>query len=178
MDPRVLEVIDVKSPVEEKDNKDAFGDLRNLMSSRPETNKETQNEAVGDFSLDARARKVADDPQVKEAYKQMLEKTKGLDPKLVEDSLNLASDLAATGFKFPGMGVAGDIKPGSAEQQEAFLDPRVSGAFGRIVQKFMNPLVIKDVINIAGDLAKIAMSPEGQQLITDIKSLIKHLREA
>lgn len=181
MDPRVLEVRDFAPANENKGGEDAFSEVRNLMSSRPDAAKDdTQNNAVtdGDGLLKERAARASEDPMVKEAYKQLLEKTKGIDPKIVEDSLNLASDLAATGLKFPGMGAAGEIKPSTGEQQEAFLDPRVSGAMGRIVQKFLNPLVIKDIINIGGDLAQIAMSPQGQQLIADIKSLVIHLKQA
>lgn len=193
MDPRVLEVKDITTVIEDKDSgsarnafqDEAFDCMKKCATSANEKQGITGGDN-GDF-LNERAKRNAENPEVQEAYKQMLEATKDLDPKLVEESLQLASDLAESGLagKLPGLAkAAGEMKPeaeakAAAEgSEDGLVDPRISGAWQTILRKFTNPLVIKDVVNIGKDLAQIAMSPQGRALIADIRSLVKHFKEA
>lgn len=180
MEPTVLEVEKTNPAADRKGSADAWDDVRTLTFTPLDQNKETENTAFGGGSdfLSERAKKNAENPEVQQAYKEFLQQTKGLDPKVVEDCLKLAGDLGETGIKFPALGATSEAKQEAQEGEQGLVDPRVSGVFQTILRKFTNPLVIKDVINIGRDLAKIAMTPEGQQLISDIRSLVKHLKEA
>ncbi len=182
MDPRVLEVSDISTVTEGKgeSQNNALQDEARELFMRPNTTKDTQSITSGDSNegfLEQRARANSENPEVKEAYRQFLEATKGMDPKLVEDSLNLATDLAEKGLsKIPGLG-GGDAAK-APEGEEGLVDPRVSGVLQTIMRKFTNPLVVRDIIMVGKDLVQIAMSPQGRQLITDLKSLVKNLKDA
>lgn len=152
-------------------------------SERKSTSNDNQS-AAGDQSIaqaiESRARRNADNPDVQKAYKEFQSATKDLDPKMVEDCLNLASDLAESGIKLPGM-LKAEGNPEQKPEQSidgAANEIALSGMWQTLMRKFTNPLVIKDVINIGKDLAQIAMSPQGRQLIADFRSLVVHLKEA
>ncbi len=195
MDPRTLEVRDIRSVIDEKDNSrnalttEALDSMsrRNFASSDSRT---ASSDNSGDDLLQQRAR-ANETPEVKEAYRQLLEATKGMDPKVVEETLNLASSLAESGIKMPALTAAASeqakgqdqSKPAaekaqSADEEAGLVDPRISGIYQTLLRKFTNPLVIKDVITVGKDLAQIAMSPQGRALISDMKDLIKHFKEA
>ena len=189
MDPRVLEVKDITTVIEDKDSssaRNAFQDEAFDCMKKGATSSDKQGITGGDNDgdfLNERAKRNAENPEVQDAYKQMLEATKGLDPKLVEDSLNLAADLAESGLanKLPGIAKAAEEmrkEQNTAAEEGGLVDPRISSAWQTILRKFTNPLVIKDVVNIGKDLAQIAMSPQGRALIADIRSLVQHFKEA
>lgn len=190
---RATEINDF-SPVVNEGNRsknDLLDEARSLTfapiteKSERKSSADDNQSAAGDQSIaqaiESRARRNADNPDVQKAYKEFQSATKDLDPKTVEDCLNLASDLAESGIKLPGMLKA----EGSPEQksEQSITDGTaneiaLSGMWQTLMRKFTNPLVIKDVINIGKDLAQIAMSPQGRQLIADFRSLIVHLKEA
>lgn len=194
MDPRVLEVRDIRSVIDDKDTgrnalaTEAFDSIsrRNFASN---DNRTAGGDSSGDDILQQRAR-ANETPEVKEAYRQLLEATKGMDPKVVEETLNLASSLAESGIKMPALTASAaeqakeqnkakdDKSQGSSEEEPGLVDPRISGIYQTLLRKFTNPLVIKDVITVGKDLAQIAMSPQGRALISDMKDLIKHFKEA
>lgn len=194
MDPRVLEVRDIRSVIDDKDTgRNALAtEALDSMSRRnfaSNDNRTAGGDSSGDDILQQRAR-ANETPEVKEAYRQLLEATKGMDPKVVEETLNLASSLAESGIKMPALTAAaaeqakeqnkakGDKSQGSSEEEPGLVDPRISGIYQTLLRKFTNPLVIKDVITVGKDLAQIAMSPQGRALISDMKDLIKHFKEA
>lgn len=195
MDPRTLEVRDIRSVIDENDKSrnalttEALDSMsrRNFASSDSRT---ASSDNSGDDLLQQRAR-ANETPEVKEAYRQLLEATKGMDPKVVEETLNLASSLAESGIKMPALTAAAaeqakgqdQTKPAAektqgGDEEPGLVDPRISGIYQTLLRKFTNPLVIKDVITVGKDLAQIAMSPQGRALISDMKDLIKHFKEA
>lgn len=198
---RAAEVNDFSPVVNEGSNSknNLFDEARSLTFTPIEARNESQKSAtdtkqgiVGDQSavseeIAARVKRNGDNPDVQKAYKEFQQSTKDLDPNVVEDCLNLASDLAESGIRIPGMLKAEQGADQNSEKKtdqslgengQELFEPRISGALQTLLRKFSNPLVIKDVINVGKDLANIAMSPQGQQLIRDIRSLVVHLKEA
>jgi hypothetical protein len=116
--------------------------------------------------------------EVKAAYKAMLEKTRGLDASTVADSLNLFGDLASASANTARLSDS-LTKNRSADKRTAdqqMLEPRVSTAYTSLLQRGLKPVVIIDVLNIAGDVAAIATSPQGRKLFEDMKTLVSHLK--
>ena len=204
MDPRVLEVRDIRSVIDDKDTgrnalqTEALDSMSKRAVSMPSDSRSIAGgDSGGDEFLKQRAR-ANETPEVKEAYKQLLEATKGMDPKIVEDTLNLATALAESGIKLPAMTAAAAEQARATEQgkpedqskadkakvaadgeeEPGLVDTRISGIYQTLLHKFTNPLVIKDLINVGKDLAQIAMSPQGRALISDMKDLVKHFKEA
>jgi hypothetical protein len=192
------EINDFSVILNDRNNKnDLLAEARSLTFAPTENKKEAQKSAAdstqaaaGEQSaieeLATRVRRNADNPEIQNAIKEFQKSTKGMDPKVVEDCLNLASDLAESGLKIPGMLKAEQNGEQNGEQKtdQPLLDENgqeiaaLSGVWQTLLRKFSNPLVIKDVINIGKDLANIAMSPQGQSLIRNFRSLVVHLKEA
>jgi hypothetical protein len=117
----------------------------------------------------------------------MLDKTRGVDPVAVADSLNLFGDLAATGTNVSKIAQAfekekdadknTDNKVGAnVSVSPDAVEPQVAQAYTKLLQRGLNPVLIVDVLNVAGDVAAIAMSPQGRKLFEDVKTLIGHIR--
>jgi hypothetical protein len=183
MDPRVLDARDSVALTDDKGAANAWHDeARAWMSQRPDsTAAATKSSDTVTERVAPKAEKV-ETPEVKEAYKSMLEKTRGVDPATVADSMNLFADLAATGANVSKF--ADSIKDNAAAPNTVKADvalnpeavqPEVAQAYTRLLQRGFNPVLITDVLNVAGDVAAIALSPAGHKLFEDIKSLIGHI---
>ena len=157
------------APVESKNGDTRSGGDRNQSAGAEQENAE---------QIALRVRNHGDNPEVQRAYKEFQKATKDLDPKMVEDCLNLASDLAESGIKLPGMLKADQSTDQLQRDEDTANEIAMSSVFQTLLRKFSNPLVIKDVINIGKDLANIAMSPQGRSLIANFRSLVVHLKEA
>ncbi len=192
MDPRVFDAKDSAVVTEDKGASSAFHEeARAWMSQRPEPAAARQATNCGDKCNDKVAAKFEgpETPEVKEAYKNLLDKTKGVDPATVADSINLFADLAATGGSgsVSNMAQAFEKEKGadklSANAQFSpetvnsnAVEPAIAGSYMQLLQRGFNPTLITDVLNVAGDVAAIAMSPQGRKLFEDVKSLISHIR--
>lgn len=177
MDPRVLEVKDAAVlGTDDKGGTSAWHDeVRSMIFKRPENAGTNCGDKCNDL-LPAKPES-AETPEVKAAYAKMLEKTKGVDPVAISDSINLFGDLAASNGKVPKFAAGDETKlTPNAASPEGIVEPQVAQAYNKLLQRGLNPVLIIDVLNVAGDVAAIAMSPQGQKLFGDIKTLITHLR--
>jgi hypothetical protein len=180
MDHTVQNANDSTVTTDDKNTTSAWQDeVRAWMSRSPELYVATgtrssdqcnDRSAVGSGTMET--------PDVKAAYKAMLEKTRGVDSATVADSLNLFGDLASTGTNASRLANSQrkdnntETKIGGSE----VLEPRVAQAYTSLLQRGLNPVVIVDVLNIAGDVAAIATSPQGRKLFEDMKTLVNHLK--
>jgi hypothetical protein len=172
----MLEVRDQgKTAGEDKGASNWQDEVRNL------TFKPDSSTKSGDKTNEVTAKRdTAETPEVKAAYQKMLEKTKGVDPVAVADSINLFGDLAAANGNVPKLSMPVEKNDNKAADN-GIVDPnaveeRVAKAYTGLLQRGLNPVLIVDVLNVAGDVAAIAMSPQGKKLFEDIKTLISHIR--
>ena len=184
MDPRVLEAKDSAVLTDDKGTQNVWHEeARDWMSKRPEA-----KNTGSDKTKDTGSTKVEDveTPEVKAAYKNLLEKTKGLDPLSVADSLDLFGDLAASGANVSKVAQSlkdnsSDTKPDARAGSKDVVspetaEPAVAGAYTRLLARGFKPVLIIDVLKIGGDVAAIASSPEGHRLFEDLKTLVGHLK--
>jgi hypothetical protein len=181
-------LVDTKDSISRAEDSDTTGawheEARAWMSRRPEESAANSTKC-GDYREEMVKTKVEnpETPEVKAAYKALLEKTRGADPVVVSDCLNLFGDLAVSGSdvsRFKNNSQANRPSNARTEQDNTFnpltVEPGVSNAYARLLQKGLKPVVIVDVLNVAGDLGAIATSPEGRKLFQDVKALVSHLK--
>lgn len=175
MDPLMLEVREQGAhAAEDKGGNNWHDEVRALTFKRPDS-----DTTAGDKTNEITARKdTAETPEVKAAYQAMLDKTKGVDPVAVADSIKLFGDLAASNGNVPKLSlpVEKNDKPAGIVDPNNVVEPQVARAYQGLLQRGLNPVLIVDVLNVAGDVAAIATSPQGQKLFSDIKTLISHIR--
>lgn len=175
--------------VDEKNTANNWQDeARDWMSKRPEKTATVGGDCCSEKAV-AEVKETAETPEIKAAYKKMLESTKDADPATVADSIKLFGDLAVAMGAVPksldgkanadtkaGADAKTDSDKAAEAASEELVKPAVSDAYRGLLQRGLNPVLIVDVLNIAGDLASIAASPQGQKLFADIKTFIGHLR--
>lgn len=181
MNASILERAEAPKTNEDKGVADAWNDCRTWMAAKPEAaTKCGDNKALGipELQFKPEVQPTKETPEIKAAYAQLLERTKGLDPKAVADGIAFSGDLAASGLKLPGLTPSDNSKlePNTKLDPNDIAHPAVSDAYHTLLQRGFNPVLIVDALTVAGDVAQIAMSPQGRKLVEDIKTLISHVR--